>query len=55
MLALDVKNSIAGRAEGVSKLPGCEVIGTFLLRVSLKDNAEMLFRWAIGKLLGPSN
>lgn len=43
MLALDVGSSVAGRAEGVSKLPGCEVIGTFWLHVSVSRTALRCF------------
>ena len=43
MLALDVGSSVAGRAEGVSKLPGCEVIGTFWLHVSVSRTALRRF------------
>ena len=43
VLALDGWSSVAGRAEGVSKLPGCEVIGTFWLHVSVSRPALRCF------------
>ena len=56
VLALEVGSSVAGTAEGVSKLPGLWSYRNVLVTcISLKDSAEMLFKWAIGKLLGPSN
>ena len=41
--ASTIGSSAAGRAEGVSKLPSCEVIGTFWLHVSVSRTALICF------------